>query len=164
VPGDAEAIARVHVETWRVAYAHALPHEALAALSVAERATGWAEWLAKRAPRTSILVAERGGRVVGFASVGPSRDDDADDSVGELYAVYVLAEEWGRGVGRRLLSEAAEAMREAGFREATLWVLDDNPRARRAYEAAGWKLDDAAKEDVVLGDVRVTELRYRKPL
>jgi L-amino acid N-acyltransferase YncA len=164
VRADAAEIARVHVETWRAAYAHALPHEALSSLSVAERATGWTEWLAKDAPRTTTLVAERGEWVVGFASVGPSRDDDADDGVAELYAVYVVAEEWGRGVGRRLLSEAAEAMRAAGFREATLWVLDDNPRARRAYEAAGWKLDGAEKEDVVLGEVHVTELRYRKPL
>jgi L-amino acid N-acyltransferase YncA len=138
-----------------------LPREALASLSVEERAAGWAAWLEKREPRTTVLVAERSARVVGFVSVGPSRDPDAVDRVAELYAVYVVAEEWGRGVGRRLLTEAADAMRGAGFREATLWVLDDNPRARRAYEAAGWALDGGEKEDVVLGDVPVVEVRYR---
>jgi GNAT superfamily N-acetyltransferase len=108
-----------------------------------------------------VLVAERGANVIGFASVGPSRDSDADAGVGEVYAVYVVPAEWSRGVGRRLLAESAEAMRGVGFREATLWVLRDNPRARRAYEAAGWALEGAEKEDVVLGDVRVTEVRYR---
>lgn len=111
-----------------------------------------------------VLVAERQAGVIGFASVGPSRDPGADESVGEVYAIYVVPEEWSRGVGRRLLSEAADAMREAGFREATLWVLDDNPRARRAYESAGWALDGAVKEDVVLDDVAITEVRYRTTL
>lgn len=111
-----------------------------------------------------MFVAERGVDVIGFASVGPSRDPDADEDVGEVYAVYVLPAEWSRGVGRRLLHGAEEAMRSAGFREATLWVLDDNPRARRAYEAAGWALDGAEKEDVVLGSVSITEVRYRTAL
>ena len=151
----------MHVETWRAAYAHALPHDALSSLSVAERARRWADRLAEAAPRTAVLVAERAGDVVGFASVGPSRDADSDDDAGELYAVYVHPDVWRRGVGRRLLEEAAEAMRTAGFAQATLWVLGDNPRARQVYEAAGWAVDGSEKEDTVLGDVRVTEVRYR---
>ena len=154
----------MHVETWRVAYAHAFPREKLDSLSVDERAAGWEQWLARTEPRTKALVVERDASVIGFASVGPSRDPDADEAVGEVYAIYVVPKEWSRGVGRRLLSEAAEAMRVAGFREAMLWVLDDNPRARRAYEAAGWTLDGGEKEDVVLGDVAITEVRYRTTL
>ena len=161
---DAQAIARVHVDTWRVAYAHAFPPEKLASLSVDERAAGWARWFARREPRATALVAERDANVIGFASVGPSRDPDADDTVGEVYAIYVVPAEWSRGFGRRLLHESAAAMRASGFREATLWVLDDNPRARRAYEAVGWALDGGEQEDVVLGDVPVKEVRYRKTL
>jgi GNAT superfamily N-acetyltransferase len=164
VAADADELARVHVETWRAAYAHALPAEALAALSVEERAALWREILARRDPRARNLVADRGGRLLGFASTGRSRDPDAGDETGELYGIYVRPEAWGHGVGRRLLTDAAETMRTAGFREATLWVLDDNPRARRFYEAAGWQVDGAEKEDIVLGDVRITEVRYRTTL
>jgi hypothetical protein len=39
-PEDADATARVHVETWQAAYAHALPADQLAALSVDQRAPG----------------------------------------------------------------------------------------------------------------------------
>lgn len=53
-----------------------------------------------------------------------------------------------------------EALRAAGHREAILWVLDDNRRARRFYEREGWRLDGAVKEDDFLG-VRVSEVRYR---
>ena len=40
-----------------------------------------------------------------------------------------------------------------------LWVLDDNPRARRFYELAGWRLDGGVKEDTF--DTLVREVRYR---
>jgi GNAT superfamily N-acetyltransferase len=164
VAADADELARVHVETWRAAYAHAFPADRLAALSVQERAALWGEILARRDPHARNLVADRGGRLLGFASTGRSRDPDAGDETGELYGIYVLPEAWGHGVGRRLLADAEAALRQAGFRQATLWVLDDNPRARRFYEASGWAVDGAEKEDTVLGDVRITEVRYRTRL
>ena len=53
-----------------------------------------------------------------------------------------------------------DAMRAAGYRDAILYVLEDNPRARRFYEREGWALDGGTKRDEFLG-VEVTELRYR---
>ena len=50
-------------------------------------------------------------------------------------------------------------LREEGFSEATLWVLAENPHARRFYEAAGWTLDGAVKEDTYFG-VTIDEVRY----
>ena len=46
------------------------------------------------------------------------------------------------------------------FSEAILWVLQDNPRARRFYERHGWTLDGASKRSRHLG-VDVDEVRYR---
>src|ERR671937_1985048 len=85
--GDARAIARVHIETWRTAYAHIFPAGFLAGLSVDESAA-----LAKRLlieGSEEILVAELDGRFVGFASGGPSRDEDEAAAPAELYAMYV---------------------------------------------------------------------------
>jgi GNAT superfamily N-acetyltransferase len=161
-PEDAEAIARVHTRSWQVGYAHAFPTEALASISMERRRENMGRWIASEQPRSAVLVAETDGAVAGFASVGPSRDPDAG-SAGELYAIYVDPTSWGAGIGRQLIAAAEERLRAAGFPEATLWVLDDNPRARRFYEAAGWRLDGATKQDVHLG-VEVTELRYRKRL
>ena len=55
------------------------------------------------------------------------------------------------------------SMRDAGYRDAILYVLDDNPRARRFYEREGWALDGGTKRDEFLG-LEVTELRYRRNL
>jgi GNAT superfamily N-acetyltransferase len=98
---------------------------------------------------------------VGFADGAASRDDDVDAKrVGELYAIYVTPDAWGTGAGRGLMAAHLERLRSAGFEEAVLWVLDDNPRARRFYEAAGWTTDGAAKDYELLG-TRATIVRYR---
>jgi ribosomal protein S18 acetylase RimI-like enzyme len=136
---DARAIAEVHVGSWRWAYRGQLPDETLDALDVTEREAGWLGVLAADDGR--VLVADRGDRVVGFASIGPTRDDGAPDGTGELYAIYVTPDAAGIGVGRQLLAGSTTALEEAGFERATLWVLETNERARRFYERWGWTWD-----------------------
>lgn len=122
------------------------PLEALAGLSIEDREQAWREAIASPSPRSHIFVAEGEVGVSGFASFGPTRDSDDDpEQVGELYAIYVLPEAWGKGVGRTLMAKLLEHLRADGFRESTLWVLADNPRTRHFYEVAGWKIDGAAQ-------------------
>lgn len=154
-PEDAEAVARVHIETWQAAYAHVLPREGLESLS-GERAARRAE-LHRRSPP---IVAEADGEIVGFVSVGAGIDPGTD---GELYAIYVHPNHWDRGFGRELIQAGEERLRELGHRHAVLWVLDDNPRARRFYEAAGWTFD-GARRPIELFGVSVPEIRYSKQL
>ena len=152
---DADAVARIQQETWRVAYAHVFPAPGLAQDFIdAER---WRRRLADPPPGWSTFVI--GDPVVGFASVGPSRDEPG---IGELYAIYVIPSAWSTGAGRALLERAEERLAE-DYDEATLWVLEDNPRARRFYEAAGWRPDGAQKAEP-RWDVSAPEVRYRKRL
>ena len=160
-PEDAVAIARVHTRSWQVGYAHAFPAEALACISVDRRAENMARQLVSMPPRAVVLVAEIEDEVLGFAFVGAARGED--ETVGEVYSIYVDPDHWGSGLGRALIAEAEERLGAAGFIEAILWVLDDNPRARRFYEAAGWTHDGVTKQDSHL-DTEVTEVRYRKRL
>jgi ribosomal protein S18 acetylase RimI-like enzyme len=160
-PEDARAIARVHTRSWQIGYAHAFPADALADISVDRRTDHWRRWLTEPpVPPVAVLVAEAGGAVYGFASVGRSHEEEG---VGELFAIYVDPDHWGTGLGRALIGEAEARLKAAGFEEAMLWVLNDNPRARRFYEAAGWAHDGGAKEDTHL-DTVVSEVRYRKRL
>jgi GNAT superfamily N-acetyltransferase len=163
VPADAAEIARVHVASWRAAYRGLLPDRYLERLSVDDRAPTWRRRIDGRRPGEAVLVAGRGGAIVGFASAGPTRDRDADPrSVGEVYAVYLTPEEWGRGAGRRLLERAVAALRDAGFAHAGLWVLETNAHARGFYEHLGWRADGSTKQER-FGE-RVTEVRYRLAL
>ncbi|HEX3003563.1 MAG TPA: GNAT family N-acetyltransferase [Angustibacter sp.] len=161
---DAAAIAAVHVRAWQAGYAHVLPASYLAGLDVRERAVRWHERLS--AGGSAVLVCLDGDRLVGFVSFGPRRADDGDDTdagrAGEVYAIYVDPACWGAGVGRALLGEAQRRL-AVTFAVVTLWVLEDNPRARRFYEGAGWSPDGVAK-DAEIGGVVVREVRYRRTL
>ena len=146
----------MHALTWRAAYEHVFGAERLA-----ERHPDVAMWTRILSnERASVHVAETDGRIVAFVSVGPSRDDDAE---GELYAIYALPEAWGTGAGSALIRAGIDSLRDAGYRDAILYVLDDNPRAQRFYEREGWALDGGTKSDEFLG-LEVTELRYRRNL
>jgi ribosomal protein S18 acetylase RimI-like enzyme len=151
---DARAIAQVHAETWREAYEHVFGAERLASVTIDARLAQWERILA--AGQSDVFVAAADG-IVGFVSTGDSRDADAE---AELFAIYVLPEAWGTGAGSALMRAGIEAMRLRASGGAVLWVLEDNPRARRFYEREGWTLDDERKEDEYLG-LRVPEVRYR---
>jgi GNAT superfamily N-acetyltransferase len=152
---DALAIETVRVHGWRTAYRHVFPAEDLDALAIdAER---WRTRLHVPPPGWTTMVCENDAGVVGFTSVGPSRDEEG---LGELYAIYVEPESWSTGAGR-LLMAAAEEQLASEYDAALLWVLEANPRARRFYERAGWTADGARKREPRFG-VRAPEVRYRK--
>ena len=161
-PTDADAIGRVQVETWHAAYQGLMPDEAVARFDVEERQRMWRNGLAGMPrPGSATFVAELDGEVVGFASVGRSRDEEAENE-GELYAIYLQRSCWDRGIGRALIERAEESMRASGFERALLWVLEGNERGERFYRAAGWTAD-GSKEDEFQG-ATVIEVRYRKVL
>lgn len=145
------------MRTWRAAYRHVLPAAKLEAMPIDE--TRWLHRVVEPPPGWSTCVAEVNGRVVGFAATGPSRDKKG---VGELYAIYVEPDAWSTGTGRALIA-AAERELAHTYREAHLWVLEDNPRARRFYERAGWQLDGVRKLETFL-DTEVPAVRYRRRL
>ena len=155
---DAEAIGAVQEHGWQVAYRHIFPEAELAQGGFIQVAR-WRDRLADPPQGWSTFVAERAGAVVGFASVGPSRDERG---LGELYAIYVDPGAWSTGAGRALIERCEEQLRR-NYAEATLWVLEDNPRARAFYERAGWSPDGARKTERRWG-VRAPEVRYRKVL
>jgi ribosomal protein S18 acetylase RimI-like enzyme len=159
---DAEAIAKVHVATWQAAYAGLLPADYLAALpeSVDSRAEQWRTRLTTG--DATVLVAAAGEaatELAGFVAVGRSRDDDAADGIGELYAIYVDPQSWGERIGAALHDAGLASLAAAGNTTATLWVLDTNARARAFYQRHGWSPDGNSKQ-AEIRDVTVTELRY----
>jgi ribosomal protein S18 acetylase RimI-like enzyme len=157
---DADALAVVHVRSWQAAYVGQVPQEHLDAMDPAGRRDRWVEILRTTEPpaATTVLEHDREG-VIGFVSLGPSRDADADPTRGELMAIYTEPAYWGHGVGRRLMDEALRQLRAAGYASATLWVLATNVRAREFYEAFGWRPDGTTMTDDSHG-FPLDEVRY----
>ncbi|MGW5717029.1 N-acetyltransferase family protein [Amycolatopsis sp. NPDC003865] len=147
---DAPAIGEVHVRSWQAAYAGLIPADFLARLSAESRAASWARHLENGAG--PVLVAEEDGVVVGFAAFGPGR----------LFALYLLPEHWGRGLGRALHDRVVE---ELPGDSAVLWVLSTNERAKAFYARQGW-VDDGVTQTETVDDGRVTleERRFSRRL
>jgi GNAT superfamily N-acetyltransferase len=161
---DSAAIAAVHVGSWQAAYGGLIPQDFLDAMDVDTRRRRWDEIFAVDRPPTATVVLEDEGDVVGFVHYGPTRDEDGDPmTTGAVNALYLLPRAWGQGGGGTLLGWAEEAMRAAGFRHATLWVLRGNERAARIYEHLGWHKDGTTNQRD-WGSFMAEEHRFRKEL
>ena len=153
---DSGAIAGVHRESWRTTYAGILP------LAVIEREAGpksepaWRERLQRQAGERETWVAEREGRVVGFASCGEARHR-LQGLEAEVYALYVLQPEQRRGAGRGLLRACARHFVRHGLFGFYLWVLKAN-HARLFYEAMGGT--EIAEKSERLGMHSFAEVAY----
>jgi ribosomal protein S18 acetylase RimI-like enzyme len=150
------------VDGWRAAYRGQLPDELLDGLSVERDTVRFADHLGHLASDRRVWVCEVGGEVMGFASTGPSRDEDAPGAA-EVYAIYVRPEAMGKGIGRELFEHAVRDLSERGYREAVLWTLVTNLAAQRFYERRGWRPDGTTKLDR-LDEFELKEMRYRLDL
>lgn len=143
---DADAIAAVHVETWRETYAGLVPERFFDASALEARRRMWARILGRDPVPGAVAVAERAGRIVGFAFAGSSEHPDALKGIEaarelHLFSIYLLASEQGKGVGHALLAAVL------GDEPAQLWVASANSAARAFYRSHGFHEDGQVFED-----------------
>jgi len=160
-PADAIAVARVHVRSWQTAYRTLLPDDYLDQLRPEDRAQRY-DFACSDPLKPRTIVATEEGLIFGFVTTAPTREPDLPDH-GELCALHVVPEHWGRGMGLALVSAARARLLELGFQKAVLWVLAGNVRADRFYRIDGWEPDGLQRTDSVWG-VTVNEIRYRRGL
>lgn len=157
---DGDAIARVHVETWRATYAGVVPDHYLIGMSVQGQAFNWKKLLRRPAERHMTLVTEvSGAGVVGFGSAGTARSRPPP-ATGEIYTLYVSTDWQGQGMGRALLNGLLERLRRQGHAEAYLWVLAENP-SRFFYERVGGQR--VAQQTETFAGSQLLEYAYRWP-
>lgn len=156
--GDAGRIAEIHVRAWQRAYARLIPESVLNGLSIPDREVFWQ--LRLRSGDVAVLVSETGGNVTGWIAFGRSRDEDAGESVAEVYGLYVDPRHWRQGSGAALWSEAERRIASSSFERVTLWVLEGNLGARSFYESVGFVLDPRKVKTIEREGVRLPERRY----
>jgi phosphinothricin acetyltransferase len=94
-----------------------------------------AGWLEDGQP---FIVAERDGRVLGWARAGSYSDRCVYRGVGE-HAVYVHPNGRGQRLGRQLLIELCAESERRGLYKLTSRVFTDNHASRAAHRAAGFE-------------------------
>ncbi|GCD36859.1 ribosomal-protein-alanine acetyltransferase [Streptomyces chrestomyceticus JCM 4735] len=95
----------------------------------------WSELAHARGPAANrrYLVAEQDGRLVGYGGLA------AVDGTGDIQTIATARDQWGSGLGSRLLTELLSAATAFECAEVLLEVRVDNTRAQRLYERFGFE-------------------------
>ena len=134
-PEEIEGKSLVHWQTWREAYDDLLPADFQETMTLEK-----CRFFSQKYPENT-LIAMDGNKVVGFISYGNFRDEAIQ--AGEIIALYVLKDYYGKGVSKQLMHAAFVALDQ--FSEIYLWVLKDNKRAIAFYQKMGFTFDGQEK-------------------
>ena len=104
---------------------------------------GYGSFLASQVESDNVvvLVAEQGGRVIGYTYSGIEGMDymALRGPAGALYDIVVDPGERGRGVGRRLLDATLAELRARGAPRVVLSTAEQNETAQRLFAGAGFR-------------------------
>ncbi|HET8683267.1 MAG TPA: GNAT family N-acetyltransferase [Micromonosporaceae bacterium] len=177
-PGEAGEIARIQLETWRVAYRRILPRHVLDQLDAGWMGQRWRAAVENPpSARHRVLVAVEQAEqayLVGFAATGPA--DEVALAPGESLAGWggapdgwsdrvvavtdlLVEPRWGRrGHGSRLLAACAARWVADGFDRAVAWAFQEDVATRKFLTSAGWAPDGATRA-LDVADLLVPQLR-----
>ncbi|MER7489022.1 GNAT family N-acetyltransferase [Streptomyces sp. NPDC126497] len=149
--GDEGALARLDRETWSTAHA------------VTPRPSCESFFSERSGPREH-LVAEYGGRIVGYVRLGFPTGLASNAHVRQIRGLAVAEEARGLGVGRALVRAAVAEARERGARRITLRVLGHNTVARALYESEGFVVEGVQPGEFFVGGAYVDDVMMGRPL
>lgn len=136
-PSDVDGITRVHLASWRSTYKGIIPESYLSSLTYEKRKKNWIWTFHNLNEDERIFVAEYEGQIIGFSSGGKNRIDNTNFD-GELYAIYILKQFQGKGIGKKLMEEIRNSLKERNYKGMMAWVLESNP-AINFYKKLGGK-------------------------
>lgn len=158
---DADAIAQLHAQSWRIAYRGLLTDEYLDDYVLADRTSFWSKrFSAPKPERRRVLKALDESALLGFVCV---LLDEEPAWGARLDNLHVSPELKGTGIGHVLFQAArewtAQMMPEVSMH---LWCVERNLVARRFYDRQGGKVVEAATRPIAQG-LCLPELRYLWP-
>lgn len=161
---DAAAIASVHITARQETYRGMIPDSKLdSELDISARETSWISILTS--PKSLVFVALLDGQICGFVSGGITSDlvgfpkTEGRIFNGEIWAIYLLGREQGKGIGKALMRAMAERLGREGCKSIIVWGLERNEGARGFYKRLGGK--EVARKIMVIADANLEEVAYR---
>jgi GNAT superfamily N-acetyltransferase len=146
-PGDLGYITYLHGKIYAEEYGFDTIFEPYVARPLSEFS------LAEDKSRQRIWIIEFEDKIVGSIAIV-----DAGNNEAQLRWLLLTAETRGKGLGKRLITEALDFCREKGFKNVFLWTIDALPAARVLYLRNGFKLTEEDKHK--LWGIEANEQRY----
>ncbi len=144
------------MDTWRSTYSGLVPAEFLQSLKYESRAQYWRGALEDEGPSFVLVAEDLNQNVIGFSAAGLERTEDTNYK-GELFAINVLAEQQGKGIGRQLVQTLARQFLSKGVTSLLVWVLRENA-FRDFYIALG--AEYVREQEIEIGDAKLIEEGY----
>lgn len=157
---DFHDLGYVHSESWKVAYKGIVSDSILERMTIENSEKRFFDAISSGIEKN--IVAEKDDKIVGFTCIGKCRDNDVDQSYGEVWGIYLLPSCWREGIGTKLLLHDLSYLKNEGYKKVTLWVFEENRNARLFYEKFGFEFDGTKKE-YNFGRI-VNEIRYKRDL
>lgn len=134
---ECAAVAKVHVRSWHESFAALVPQSVMERITVERRTNAFEERFQSDSYKMYVAeVVEQG--IIGFADCGEPRDK-IDNYQAELYAIFLLPEFQGSGVGRRLFSMCVDSVVKSGKSSMYLLAFENSPY-RSFYDKMGGQL------------------------
>jgi len=153
---DARGIARVHTDSWQESYRGILPSHVLDRIDVGQRLATRERILRARSGLNLVAYDVTHGDIVGFCDAGASRG--VPRYTGEVYAIYFAHRAKRYGLGSEMFERVRDWLPSHGMHSMIVWVLANNPHARRFYEAMGGAVGPTKHSTV--GGYAVVEQAY----
>ncbi|KFA68583.1 hypothetical protein S40285_06664 [Stachybotrys chlorohalonatus IBT 40285] len=117
-------------------------------------------------PQKDMIVAvdPQDNTVLGFGLLTRGSSEpcvEALEGAVELQRIYVDNKHHGKGVGKLLILELEQMARDMGFKHIWLGVWEENHKAQKVYEKAGYKLIGEHDFDVG-GDIQTDLIMFKQ--
>lgn len=149
---DRQAVSHVYEESWKHAYKGIIPQSYLDSIPKGH----WCDAVDNQGRHTLIMLDNN--KIIGTSSYCASRLEYMQ-GYGEIISIYLLPEYCSKGFGKLLLQESVSGLKQMGYQNIFLWVLEQNYTARRFYEKFGFRENGRILEDSI-GGKNLREIQY----
>lgn len=152
VLADAETTARLNFDTWETSFRGLVPDEWMNKRNIDQHIALFRKQFSEFG-YAGMHIAEQDGKVIGFSDGGATRAKSLPFDA-ELYAIYVLKEYQGKGVGQTLFQAVAKKAIKDGFHSMVVKTFSTSPY-RRFYEKLGGQIVADYQKDWEGGGVKI---------
>lgn len=156
---DASNLANIIVESWKSAYSELIPKDEITRYLDKERRKIQFERFIEDGEIVLIGLFDEIPCGLVFAN---KDNDEGLKNGGSIYSIYLLEETWDKGLSSRLMDQTIEILKEEVCKQISLWLYEENMRARKFYEKHGFIFDGSKKHSRFSN--KPLELRYIKYL
>jgi RimJ/RimL family protein N-acetyltransferase len=153
---DGQEIGEAHASAWEIAYVGLVEPDALRQAAAMRRAR-WGRILARSDfDFARLLVADQGGRVVGFSRFGRDREEAGR---GEIFGFYLHPAAWGQGVATQLMAASLRDLADRGLDPVVVWTPDAG-RAQAFYIKSGFRATGRSRIEALGSGIDAPEVEF----